>query len=124
MAEKIHYFRPVKGKVCRRFGSEAFIGASRSPTGYIINTDAVVAITDIELAPYRKDYASYIRHGDLVKATKSEYTTWQNKRKKATEAAVAARKKKAAPKQPDIDNNDSESVISDESGAAVQVTHE
>ncbi len=96
MTEKMHYFRPVEGHACRRFGSESFIGCTRGPKGYTWNTDVVVAISDTEMMPYRKDYTSYLRHGDLKRATKSEYEEWLAKRKAATEKAKADREQRIA----------------------------
>ncbi len=93
MTDQMHYFRSVKGHAARRYGSEAFIGCSRGPKGFTWNTDVVVAITDTEMMPYRKDYASYIRHGDLKRATEAEYDAWQATRKATREAALAEREK-------------------------------
>lgn len=100
MSEKMHYFKAVEGHACRRFGSEAFIGCARGPKGFTWNMDVVVAITDIELAPYRKDYNSYLRHGDLKRANKADYDKWLAKRKTAGEKiqAVRDKAKKAAAK--------------------------
>ncbi len=101
MSEKMHYFRAIEGHACRRFGSEAFIGCARGPKGFTWNTDVVVAITDNELAPYRKDYNSYLRHGDLKRATKADYDKWIAKRKTAGNKLKDARDKakKAAAKE-------------------------
>ena len=134
MSEKMHYFRAIEGHACRRFGSEAFIGCARGPKGFTWNTDVVVAITDKELAPYRKDYNSYLRHGDLKRATKADYDKWIAKRKDAgeklksdrdtarkvaaKEAEKAAKDVAKAAKAADTTNDDSGSQGADESGSA------
>ena len=134
MSEKMHYFRAIEGHACRRFGSEAFIGCARGPKGFTWNTDVVVAITDKELAPYRKDYNSYLRHGDLKRATKADYDKWIAKRKDAgeklksdrdkarkvaaKEAEKAAKEAEKAAKAADTTNDDSGSQGTDESGTA------
>lgn len=99
MSEKMHYFRPVAGRVAKRFGTPAFIGARRSPTGFVINPDVVVAIPDKEIAPHRKSYLAYIRRGDLKTATKAEYDTYLDARraKAAAAEAAAAEADEAAP---------------------------
>ncbi len=128
MSEEMHYFRPVEGRVCRRYGGDSFIGATRSPKGFQINTDVVVAITDRELTPYRKDYASYIRHGDLKRSNQKEYDAYQAARTKRTADAKAKRKadqkkadaatEKAAKKAKDAadNSNNAGDESSDESG--------
>ncbi len=94
MADKMHYFRSVKGHAARRCGTETFIGCVRGPKGFTWNTDVVVAIPDLEMMPYRKDYASYVRHGDLMRATEADYKAWLDKRKAASEAVQAERKER------------------------------
>lgn len=94
MAEQMHYFRPVEGRAARRYGTDAFIGATRSPKGFVINTEVVVAISDTEIAPNRKAYSNYLRHGDLQKATKAEYDEYQAARKKKSEQVAKERKAK------------------------------
>lgn len=92
MTEKMHYFRPVAGRAACRFGTTTFIGATRSPNGFVINTDVVVAISDTEVAPHRKSYANYIKHGDLKKATAADYTAYLDSRKAASDAVAEKRK--------------------------------
>lgn len=103
MTDKMHYFRPVKGRAVRRCGSNAFIGATRGPKGYTWNTDVVVAITEREMRPYRKDYVSSVRHGDLKRATKTEYEAWLNKRQAATEEAKKKRDEAKAKAEADAE---------------------
>ena len=96
MAEKMHYFSPMPGRAFRRPGSEQFIGASRSPTGFKINPDAVVPISELEMRPYRKDYDQAVRLGDLKRRTKADYDAWLTLRKQRSEKAGADRKKEKA----------------------------
>ncbi len=96
MTEKMHYFRAVEGHAARRMGSEAFIGCARGPKGYTWNVDVVVAITDTEMMPYRKDYSSYVRHGDLLRATEEEYKAWLAQRTAASELEGTKRAAKKA----------------------------
>lgn len=141
MTDKMHYFRAVEGHAARRFGSEAFIGCSRGPKGFTWNTDVVVAIPETEMLPYRKDYNSYVRHGDLKRATEVEYKAWIDKRnaqgdavkvkadqrrKDAADAAEKATAKdakkapgKKGPAKKATGNNDSGSDDADKSGDPV-----
>lgn len=96
MADKMHYFRCVDGHACRRYGSETFIGCMRGPNGYTWNTDVVVAISETEMKPYRKDYNSYLRHKDLIRVDEAAYDKWIADRNQASEAHAAARTAKAA----------------------------
>lgn len=133
MSQKMHYFRSIQGHACRRFGSEAFIGCTRGPKGFTWNTDAVVAIPESEMLRYRKDYNSYIRHGDLKRATKSDYDKWiakrqaQGKREESEAKAVKIEAAKAAKVEDaklakaandESTNDDSGSDDADKSGTA------
>lgn len=89
MAEKMHYFKSVEGHACRRYGSETFIGCTRGPKGYSWNTNVVVAIPETEMKPYRKDYTSCVRLGDLLRVDAAAYDEWLSKRKAASEAAAS-----------------------------------
>lgn len=91
MTEKMHYFKAVQGRACPRYGSDTFIGCRRGPKGYVWNLDAVVAITDRELAPNRKAYSSHVRLGDLARATKTDYDKFLGARKKQGEEIKAKR---------------------------------
>lgn len=95
MAEKMHYFSPMPGRAFRRPGSDQFIGASRTPKGFVINPEAVVAISDTEMMPFRKDYNQAVRLGDLKRRTKKEYEAWQQLRTRRSEKKAAERKKQA-----------------------------
>ncbi len=99
MSETMHYFKGVQGRACPRYGTEAFIGCRRGPKGYIWNVDAVVAIPDIEIAPNRKAYASHVRLGDLLVATKEDYDHWLEQRKQASIAKRAERDAERAEQQ-------------------------
>lgn len=82
-----HYFRAGRGVVAR-YGTDAFIGATRGPKGFVVNPDAVVAIPETELRVHRKSYASDVRLGALKRATAAEYQAYQDRRR--TKAAPAA----------------------------------
>jgi len=67
------YYSPVEGRVVPRFGTQTFIGASRSPSGFVINTVAVIAIPESEVAKFPKEYRNAISRGDLVAKTKADH---------------------------------------------------
>ena len=93
---QFRYFSPVEGRVVQRFGTDAYIGASRGPKGFAVNPDAVVAIPVTEITPRLKTWRNLVSRGDLVERTEQDFVAWQGERKRRTEVAVAARKKKQA----------------------------
>lgn len=96
MSEKMHYFSAVEGRAFRRPGTPSFIGATRTATGFKFNTEAVVAIPETEMLPYRKDYNSAVKYGDLKRRTKADYDAWQKLRTERSKKRADDRKKEVA----------------------------
>ncbi len=76
---EFRYFSPVEGHAVARFGTGSTIGASRSPSGFVINPDAVVPIPKDEVARYAKEYADAIRHGELLEKKQADYDAFKAK---------------------------------------------
>lgn len=101
---EFRYFSPAKGRVVPRYGAGSFIGASRGPKGFTVNTEAVVAIPVTETNRFHKEYRKAVELKDLVERTKKDWEAWQEKR-----AAGRKPTKQKPPESPPAGNQDDDS---------------
>jgi hypothetical protein len=81
--KKCRYFSSVPGHAVARYGTGTTIGASRGPTGYVFNTDVVVAIPEAEFYRYMREYKRALLHKELVERTKEDFDSYRAKRNEA-----------------------------------------
>jgi len=89
-AIEFRYFSPVAGRVVPRFGTDSFIGASRGPKGFTVNSHVVVAVPAAEVARYPKEYRNCLTRGDLVSRTKSDFEAFQSERRQKSERGATS----------------------------------
>lgn len=75
---EFRYFSPVKGRAVARFGTDAVIGARRTPTGYEWNEDAIVPIPADEVRRHTREYSNALKGSPrtgphLRERTREEY---------------------------------------------------
>lgn len=71
------YVSSVAGHLVTRFGAQgSYVGAERDssdPTTVVWNEEAIVALTEAEVARYSREYDRLIRGGALRKRTAAEF---------------------------------------------------
>lgn len=76
---KFKYYSPMPGCAVARYGTGAHIGATRTPTGFVIDTESVVAIPETEVAMYSKEYSDAVRNEELRERTEADYQAQQQR---------------------------------------------
>lgn len=74
---KFRYFSPMPGCAVARYGTGAHIGATRTPTGFVIDPEAVVAIPESEVLMYSKEYVDAVRHSELRERKQEDFDAQQ-----------------------------------------------
>ena len=84
----MHYFRAVKGRVVKRFGTSEYLaarlqfapaavqGGERKCLGFVQDLNRIVQVTDAEYIRFRREYRDSVRWGDLKEATEADYKHW------------------------------------------------
>ena len=100
---EMQYFSSVKGRAFQRRGTSTYIGCKFvKDSGFVWDTEAVVAISDAEVRLHLKDYNNAVRRGSLKKCTAKDFDKHVDKQKAAAEK-IAAEKiaaEKVAASQP------------------------
>lgn len=80
---KFKYFSPGADRAVSRYGTGTLIGGIRTPDGFVVNPEAVVAMPVAEFNRYRREYLAAVKCGDLYERDEAQYTEWVAKRKAA-----------------------------------------
>ena len=89
------YVSAVKGTAVERLGHRgAYIGASRRPPpeGWAWDEEAVVGLTALEVAKYRREYEGMIDRGELVRRSHEDYERATKELEARVETELADRK--------------------------------
>lgn len=82
------FYKPVEGRIVRRFGTDAHLAARMQfepakragqpprAMGYVQDLTRVVKVTDLEFRKFRREYLNCVRHGDLTEATVEDFNAW------------------------------------------------
>ncbi len=71
--QQFRYFSAVQDRLFRRCGTAAFIGATRTATGFVWNVEKITAIPLGEIARNLKTYNNGVRRGDIKERDREEY---------------------------------------------------
>lgn len=74
-----YYSSRAEGGLATRFGTGTYIGANRShedPKQVVFDETAVVGITVLEYARYRKEYEKAVKGGSLVERTANDLAAY------------------------------------------------
>lgn len=108
---EMRFFSSVQGRAFMRRGKGVYIGCKQKPkaTGFVWDTDVVVAIPQSEVDLNLRDYNAAVRRGDLVKRTKAEFDKFRANQDAEQKRLLAERdaQRKAAVEVADS-NTDSE----------------
>lgn len=74
---KFRYFSPMPGCAVARYGTPVHIGATRTPTGFVINPDEIAAVPEREVNMYAKEYMDAVRNKELRERTEEEFNLQQ-----------------------------------------------
>jgi hypothetical protein len=74
---KFRYFSPAAGHVVSRPGTGSQIGATRGPSGFVVNPDMVVPIPVSEIQRFAKEYSDALRNKELVERTQDDFDKQQ-----------------------------------------------
>jgi hypothetical protein len=82
---KYRYFSPVVGRAAPRYGTGAFIGAIKGPTGFVWDESEVVPIPISEIRIHLKAYGKLLRKGprlgpSLIERTRADYELYSTTR--------------------------------------------
>lgn len=107
---KFRYFSPGPTSAVARYGTDTLIGATRTPDGYVIDPEAVVAIPVDEVRRYGKEYRSHLKSQSLVERTAEDF-----------EAAKAARRQKASDARAQREKNQADAKAATEKAQREEV---
>jgi hypothetical protein len=91
---KLRYFSCKPGHVVPRWGvGGSYICSVRTPTGYVFNEGEVVAIPEIEIRRFWREYSNGIKAGSLIEKKKADYDAYIEENEKKVKAAAKKDKK-------------------------------
>jgi hypothetical protein len=92
---KFRYFSPAPRCAVTRYGTEMLIGATRTPNGYVVDPEVVVAIPEAEVQRFGKEYRSHLNSQSLIERTEKDFEEFKAKRTAKRVAAKAEAKANA-----------------------------
>jgi len=105
MTIEFKYFSAEPGRAVARFGTGSHIGATKTPKGFVINSELVARVPETEVLKFSKEYRQAVVNGDLRERTKEDYDAQQKAREEAEESEASA----AEPKPPEAEPTPPES---------------
>jgi len=79
MTTEFQYFSCVEGHVVQRYGTDTYIGVTRTANGWEWDTEKVVLIPIAEIARYRREYLRAVKEGSLTERTKQDHDAYLKK---------------------------------------------
>lgn len=96
----MRYFTIRKGALVTRFGTGTYLGATvavvKGATAIDWTEGEVVALPDVEVGKYLREYNQLLLEGSIVESTEDAYKAFHVEREKAVEAEAEKAKAEAA----------------------------